>query len=397
MSHTTRLRSYDLGKRAEGMQATRRRIAEAAMDLHGSVGPARTTVSAVAELAGVRRNTLYRHFPTEEDLYAACSGHFWSLHPLPGPSEWQHVEEPRARFTAALTAMYAYYGETTDMLANLTRDAEVMPVVERSLQEYTALLDGIAREAGDDQTARATARHALDFATWRSLVHRGGLADDLTVELMASLVFGDAGRHGGRDEPTGGGLQQSKRHAIVRAAFEAFAEHGFRASLDEIAERARVSKVTIYSHFSDKEELFRTVITEQLDEAVGAARRLRKPLPGNHSLETELRALCSACIGVLSSPVMIRLQSVLEAEAKRFPEDIGPWLDLVPAELRLVLDDTLRALPGTAGIRIPDPDIAVSQLYALCVQPGTGRPTPERNEDVVESGLAMFLKYYEDR
>jgi len=213
---------------------------------------------------------------------------------------------------------------------------------------------------------------------------------------MASLVFGDAGRQGGPEEPASG-LQQGKRHAIVRAAFEAFAEHGFRLSLDEIAERASVSKVTIYSHFTNKEELFRTVITEQLEEAVAASRELRKPLPGSDSLETELRALCRACVGVLTSPVMTRLQSVLEAEAKRFPEDTGPWLDRVPAELRLVLEDTLRGLPDTVGIRIPDPGIAVSQLYALCVQPGAGRLAPERNEEVIGSGVAIFLKYHENR
>ncbi|MEW2501110.1 TetR/AcrR family transcriptional regulator [Amycolatopsis sp. NPDC047767] len=374
MSQVVRSRNYDLGKRADDVLATRTRIIEAAMQLHGTVGPARTTISAVAELAGVRRNTLYRHFPTEDELFAAFSEHFWSLHPLPDPARWRQVEEPQCRFEEALSAVYAYYGESSDLLANLTRDAEFMPVVERSLEEYRALLESIAHIAGEDQPARATARHALEFGTWRSLVERGGLSDDVAVELMSALAFGTAGRPVTVVEPA---PQQGKRDAVVRAAFAAFAEHGFRVSLDEIAERAGVSKVTIYSHFTSKEALFRTVITEQLDEAVAAARKLS-------SGDFDLRELCEACVDVLTSPAMANLHSVLEAEAKRFPDDTAAWLGRVPAELRRVLDTAVRALPG---IHIPDPAAAVSQLYALCVQPGS--------PDVIESGVAMFLKFYE--
>ena len=67
-------RTYTLKRRAEQQMETRRRIVEAAVDLHSSVGPALTSISMVAERAGVQRHTLYAHFPDEKSLFLACSG-----------------------------------------------------------------------------------------------------------------------------------------------------------------------------------------------------------------------------------------------------------------------------------------------------------------------------------
>src|SRR3954470_2068804 len=108
-------RKYELKKRAEGMAETRLRITEAAVDLHGAIGPARTTVSAVAERAGVQRHTVYRHFPTEQDLFAACSSHFFESDPPPDPQEWHDLEN-------ALDQLYAYYERNEAMYSNLFRD-----------------------------------------------------------------------------------------------------------------------------------------------------------------------------------------------------------------------------------------------------------------------------------
>ena len=94
MADETSKRPYRLKKRAEAMSDTRQRITEAAMELHGTVGPARTTVSAVAERAGVQRHTVYRHFPTEDDLFAACSAHFDELHPWPDSEAWRREADP---------------------------------------------------------------------------------------------------------------------------------------------------------------------------------------------------------------------------------------------------------------------------------------------------------------
>src|SRR3954469_25499068 len=119
-------RRYELRKRAEDMADTHRRITEAAIELHGSVGPSRTTLSAVAKRAGVERRTLYRHFPTEGDLFAACSSHYFAAHPWPDLESWRAVRDPQERLARALDELYAYYERTAPMLSNVLRDAELV-------------------------------------------------------------------------------------------------------------------------------------------------------------------------------------------------------------------------------------------------------------------------------
>src|SRR5215210_5876346 len=120
-------RKYTKRRRAQSEQETRQRITEAAVALHGTVGPARTTISAVAERAGVQRATVYRHFPDDESLFAACSGHFRAMNPSPDPVALREVSDPAARLRRALTDTYAYYGRTEAMAENVFRDA---PLVE---------------------------------------------------------------------------------------------------------------------------------------------------------------------------------------------------------------------------------------------------------------------------
>src|SRR5574338_953159 len=100
-------RKYELKKRAEEMAETHRRITEAAIELHGTVGPSRTTLSAVAERAGVERRTLYRHFPTEADLFAACATHYFTSNPWPALDHWRAIDDPRERLEYALDELYA--------------------------------------------------------------------------------------------------------------------------------------------------------------------------------------------------------------------------------------------------------------------------------------------------
>jgi AcrR family transcriptional regulator len=69
---------YKLKRRAERQEETRLRIARAAVELHGTVGPSKTTISALAEEAGVSRPTVYSHFPDELSLFKACSSLFLS-------------------------------------------------------------------------------------------------------------------------------------------------------------------------------------------------------------------------------------------------------------------------------------------------------------------------------
>lgn len=178
MSHeTSPRRKYELKKRADEMAETRLRITEAAIDLHGTVGPARTTFSAVAERAGVERRTLYRHFPTEADLFTACSSHYFSANPWPDLDAWRATRDPHERLARALDELYAYYERTEPMFRNVLRDAEVVDLARRAVAPLHAYLDEAAAILAESWPARgerrrllvAALRHAVSFSTWQSL------------------------------------------------------------------------------------------------------------------------------------------------------------------------------------------------------------------------------------
>jgi AcrR family transcriptional regulator len=178
-------RRYEQRKRAEDVAATKQRITQAALELHGTLGPSRTTVSAVAERAGVQRHTVYRHFPTEADLVAACSAHFWQSEPAPDAEGW-------ASLAQALDELYAYYERNETMYANLFRDEALMPVVRDRFVGFREYLAEAARVLGRGRprrrAVRAALRHAVDFRTWRSLAREGGLSRAQTIALMTALV-----------------------------------------------------------------------------------------------------------------------------------------------------------------------------------------------------------------
>jgi AcrR family transcriptional regulator len=186
-------RRYELKKRAERMAETRRRIVDAAVDLHGTVGPARTTLSAIAERAGVQRHTLYAHFPTEADLFEACSGDWMARHPPPDPAVWRGVADPWQRLRVALEALYAWYEENGAMVGNLVRDAEAHELTRKvfrsSMAPWAAAADRALRERlGDAPARRALLGLALGFTTWRVLVQEGGLDSARAAAVMAGAV-----------------------------------------------------------------------------------------------------------------------------------------------------------------------------------------------------------------
>ena len=166
------------------------------MALHGTLGPSRTSMSAIAEHAGVRRSTLYRHFPDEAAVFAACSAHWRAANPAPDLGAWAAIEDPDRRLRIALEELYAYYRRTEGMMVNLYRDAELMPTVRRSFSrfaEYVAgaqqtLMAGRRVRGRTGERVQAATGHALAFATWRSLARDQGLDDATAAELMCRLV-----------------------------------------------------------------------------------------------------------------------------------------------------------------------------------------------------------------
>jgi len=178
------------------MADTRRRITEAAVELHGTVGPVRTTVSAVAERAGVQRHTVYRHFPTEDDLFQACSTHFATLNPRPDVQPWRAITEPRARLAHALDELYAFYERTGYMYANIIRDEPLVDAIGPRLATLRDFLSEAAEILAVGWRARGRRRHLLDaalghvlgFETWRSLTAPGDVTRADAVELATGLV-----------------------------------------------------------------------------------------------------------------------------------------------------------------------------------------------------------------
>jgi AcrR family transcriptional regulator len=188
-------RKYELKKRAEDVAATRQRITEAAVALHGTLGPSRTTMSAVAEQAGVERRTLYRHFPTEADLFAACSAHYFAANPWPDLDSWRAIPDPATRLARALDELYAYYERTQPMLSNVLRDAALVEHARAATAPLQAYLDeaveilAIGRQGGRAQSDLlfGALRHALAFSTWHSLSTNGIDRED-AVKLVCALV-----------------------------------------------------------------------------------------------------------------------------------------------------------------------------------------------------------------
>lgn len=198
-------RRYRKKRRAEQEEETRRRITEATVELHGSVGPARTTVSAVAERAGVQRGTVYRHFPDERALFDACSSHWMAANPVPDIGAWAAIADPAERLRAALGELYGWYDRGEYMLEKTTRDAAVVPALQPSMEAFAAWVDAAAeallrgrpQRGGRRRLVKGAIAHALSFPTWRSLVREQGLSRPTAVELMTALVAAAAeGRNG---------------------------------------------------------------------------------------------------------------------------------------------------------------------------------------------------------
>ena len=189
-------RTYELKQRAERQQETRRRIVEAAVELHSTLGPSRTTVKAVAERAGVTRPTVYAHFPDDRSLFQACSGHVRETTPPPETAAWRAIADPDLRLQTALRDLYAYYARLEPLLENVQRDAAVMPLVAelnayrvRHLEDIRALLlaPWSSRGRRKKRLQRAIG-HALEFGTWQSLVRRQGCPEHEAIELMRRFV-----------------------------------------------------------------------------------------------------------------------------------------------------------------------------------------------------------------
>ncbi len=197
-------RAYRMDKRAQDVASTRQDIVEAAVRLHGSVGPAATSVSAVAQEAGVTRLTVYRHFPDAEALFAACSAHWGSGQTYPDVPAWLQVSDPVERLHVGLTDLYRFYGDGEPMLTLVHRDREAVPATIRARNDAAAVAQREALLAAFTTVRGARRRrlqavlgHAVSFWTWRSLCVDEKLTRREAVDAMTTLALATAGKDPG--------------------------------------------------------------------------------------------------------------------------------------------------------------------------------------------------------
>lgn len=166
------------------------------MALHGTLGPAQTSMSAIAEHAGVRRSTLYRHFADEDSVFMACSAHWRADNPVPDLAGWAAIRDPDERLEFSLNELYAFYERTEKMMSNVLRDEGLVPIVGELLDGFRGFLDaarellmeGRRRRGGARTRLQAALGHALAFHTWRSLVREQGLSNAQAAEMMCQFV-----------------------------------------------------------------------------------------------------------------------------------------------------------------------------------------------------------------
>lgn len=199
MSHDMKTRGYTLKKRAESQEATRDRIVDAVVELHEELGPRNASISAIAERAGVRRMTVYRHFPDEAGMFEACTARWLEQHPPPDPGAWMDIKDGLKRCNAALLALYAYYRATQRMWEVSFRDeAEVtaLQIPMRRFRDYLAAVAAdilVAFGSSRSKALGATVAHCVEFRTWTSLAEKG-LSDKAAAQLATTWARAAAKR-----------------------------------------------------------------------------------------------------------------------------------------------------------------------------------------------------------
>ena len=179
-------RRYELGKRAEAQQATRRRIVEATFELHGERGIAATTYRDIAERADVSLATVYRHFPTYEHVVRACGALTVELQPPLDAEAVRAADDPVA---ALVDAVFGLYDFEPGVLTMLRVEQRAVPVLAEFVAGADEELERLVRESLPDLDADgvATVVALLDEGVHRSLL-ASGLAPETARERIASVI-----------------------------------------------------------------------------------------------------------------------------------------------------------------------------------------------------------------
>lgn len=194
-------------RRADLVDQTRQQITAATARLHTTVGPANTSVSSIAEEAGVTRLTVYRHFADLDVLFEACRAHWRAENPPPNAAAWAEVPDLEARARRAFGELYGWFRDHAEELFPIYRDISTMPVSSQARMRDEnrrlgdLLLEGHAPDGEAGRRARAVARHLLDYRTWRSLAIQQELSDTEAVDLGVGWLLGTIGLGANLEDP----------------------------------------------------------------------------------------------------------------------------------------------------------------------------------------------------
>lgn len=191
-------------------------------------------------------------------------------------------------------------------------------------------------------------------------------------------------------------LTDKKRQDILDAAIEEFRLKGFSAArVDSIAQRANVSKRTLYNHFVSKQVLFDAIVEIIMTEASAVETPKYDP---SSALDTQLIAALNSYVTLITDPVYLSLNRLLAAEYMRDQEMAQRILsraELYVSPVSQMLKEAMQA----GHLRKADPDFAASQIVGLVKnfyfwpQFMLGS-APTATDSAMTDCVEMFLKHY---
>jgi AcrR family transcriptional regulator len=184
-------RKYSMDKRTAVVEETRRRIVEATRQLHNEQGIAATSMQDIAARADVALGTVYRHFPSLDELIPACGGLNLELNPLPTPRLFEGVDDPRERLRLLLSELYANYQRGERQYAVGFAEQDNLPVLKRFMDEGSAYVAGLARRAIEplnptDEAARLAVA-MCDFRAWQAF-NQAGFSSEQAAATANELI-----------------------------------------------------------------------------------------------------------------------------------------------------------------------------------------------------------------
>jgi TetR/AcrR family transcriptional repressor of mexJK operon len=203
------------------------------------------------------------------------------------------------------------------------------------------------------------------------------------------------------------GRSAAKRQAIVDAARDVFLRNGYgRASMDEIAALAAVSKQTVYKHFADKQRLFSEIIASDIDRAETQSSALVEALGDSDDPEADLRTFARRHVAAIIQPHLLRTRRIIISEAERFPDLARTWYEQGPERAYTSLAEQFTKLAQRGYLRIDDPLLATQNFNWLVLSiplnkamffGSDTRFTRRELQRYADEGVRVFLAAYGNR